>query len=128
MQMSRQFLLLIPLIALSTALWGQSAKVPSTSDPAAAAHKSIELAETGHCAEALPALSSITRKQADKDLKRRAGLDGVRCAMGLGRFDDALEFLRTLNREFPTDPDVLYLSIHTFSDLVLALIAQRGPR
>ena len=109
--------LLVPLIALSTALWGQSAKVPSASDPAAAAHKTIELAETGDCAEALPALSSITRKQTDKDLKRRAGLDGVRCAMGLGRFDDALEFLRTLNRDFPTDPDVLYLSIHTFSDL-----------
>ena len=106
----------IPLIALSAALWAQSIKAP-TSDATAAARKIIELAETGHCAEALPALSSITRKQTDKDLKRRAGLDGVRCAMGLGRFDDALEFLRTLNRDFPTDPDVLYLSIHTFSDL-----------
>jgi len=96
MQMSRRFLLVIPFIAQSTALWGQSAKAPT--DAAAAAHKSIELAETGHCAEAVPALSSITRKQADKELRRRAGLDGVRCAMGLGRFDDALEFLRTLNR------------------------------
>ena len=31
--------------------------------------------------------------------------------------DAALEFLRLLNREFPDDPDVLYLSVHTYSDL-----------
>ena len=29
----------------------------------------------------------------------------------------ALDFLRVLNREFPADPDVLYLSVHTYSDL-----------
>jgi hypothetical protein len=36
MQMSRRFLLLIHLIALSIALWGQSAKAPI--DAAATAH------------------------------------------------------------------------------------------
>ncbi len=31
--------------------------------------------------------------------------------------DAAVEFLRFLNREFPHDPDVLYVSVHTYSDL-----------
>lgn len=116
MQRSPQFLLLLPLLALTTAVRAQTPKA-STNDPTSTTRRAIERAETGHCAEALPVLSAITHKQTDRDLKRRAGLDGVRCAMGLGHSDEALEFLRALNREFPTDPDVLYLSIHTFSDL-----------
>jgi tetratricopeptide (TPR) repeat protein len=117
MQRSPQFVLLIPLLALTTAVGAQTPKASTTNDPTSTTRRAIELAETGHCAEALPVLSAITDKQTDRDLKRRAGLDGVRCAMGLGHSDEALEFLRALNREFPTDPDVLYLSIHTFSDL-----------
>ena len=31
--------------------------------------------------------------------------------------DVALEFIRFLNHEFPHDPEVLYLSVHTYSDL-----------
>ena len=53
----------------------------------------------------------------DKDLKRSAGLDGVRCAMATNQFDAAEDFLRMLNREFPGDPEVLYTSVHTYSDL-----------
>ena len=30
---------------------------------------------------------------------------------------DAMDFLQRLNREFPGDPEVLYLSVHTYSDL-----------
>ena len=31
--------------------------------------------------------------------------------------DAAVDFLRFLNREFPHDPDVLYVAVHTYSDL-----------
>jgi len=53
----------------------------------------------------------------DKDLKLGAGLAGVRCAMVNNQFDAAEDFLRMLNREFPHDPEVLYVSVHTYSDL-----------
>jgi len=53
----------------------------------------------------------------DKDLKHGAGLAGVRCAMVNNQFDAAEDFLRMLNREFPHDPEVLYVSVHTYSDL-----------
>jgi tetratricopeptide (TPR) repeat protein len=37
--------------------------------------------------------------------------------MSENRPDAAVEFLRFLNREFPHDPDVLFVAVHTYSDL-----------
>jgi len=37
--------------------------------------------------------------------------------MFVNQADTAIDFLRSLNHEFPHDPDVLYLSVHTYSDL-----------
>jgi len=81
------------------------------------ARKALELAKTGHCKEALPLLKRTVGHIADQGLKRDAGFAGVRCAMFADQPDAAIDFLRSLNREFPHDPDVLYLSVHTYSDL-----------
>jgi tetratricopeptide (TPR) repeat protein len=78
------------------------------------------LAKEGHCEQAVPLLRKALSLTADKELKRQAGFAGVRCAMSENRADSALEFLRFLNREFPHDPDVLYISVHTYSDLSTA--------
>jgi len=99
-------------------------------EDSSAARRGTELAAGGHCSEALVQLKGVVPKLRDKELKRRAGLDGVRCAMNLGRSDEALDFLRGLNREFPTDPDVLYLSIHTYTDLATRAsedLARKAP-
>jgi tetratricopeptide (TPR) repeat protein len=37
--------------------------------------------------------------------------------MLINRTGAAIDFLQILNREFPGDPEVLYLSVHTYSDL-----------
>jgi len=50
-------------------------------------------------------------------VRRTAGLAGIRCAMVLNQSDPAVELLRMLNREFPRDPEILYVTTHTFSDL-----------
>ncbi len=88
--------------------------VPGTSS---VAERAIKLAETGHCAEALPSLKKSVAQMADKELKRSAGLDGVRCAMSQNQLGTALAFLQVLTRDFPHDPDVLYLAVHAYSDL-----------
>lgn len=111
------FLLLI-LLAASTAS-SQTAKKPSVPTRAAEAERAATLAETGHCAEAIPLLKRAIRQASDKDLKKRIGLDGVRCAMTHKTFYDALEFLQVLDSEFPRDPEVLYASTHAYSDLSL---------
>jgi tetratricopeptide (TPR) repeat protein len=53
----------------------------------------------------------------DKELQKKAGFAGVRCAMAMNRMDPGLDFVRMLNREFPRDPEVLYVTTHVFSDL-----------
>jgi tetratricopeptide (TPR) repeat protein len=77
----------------------------------------VSLAQSGRCKEALPLLKQAKLQARDQDLKRRIGFAGVRCAMFAQQPDAAEDFLRLLNREFPHDPEVLYLSVHTYSDL-----------
>jgi tetratricopeptide (TPR) repeat protein len=93
------------------------------SKPAVQAHSTVSsqhalgLAKSGHCKEAVPLLKKSFSQTIDKDLKRNAGLAGLRCAMVGNQFDAAEDFLRLLRRDFPHDPDVLYVSVHTYSDL-----------
>jgi tetratricopeptide (TPR) repeat protein len=94
----------------------QVAKSISTPDSSNAAHHALDLAKSGNCEQALPLLKKAV-PQTVKALKRDAGLAGIRCAMVGNQFDAAQEFLRMLNREFPNDPEVLYVSVHTYSDL-----------
>ena len=98
-------------------LQAQASKPSSPPNLLSSAQRAIHLAESGHCQEAIPLLKKVIAQISDKDLKRTAGLDGVRCAMGSNQFDAAEDFLRGLNREFPGDPEVLYTSVHTYSDL-----------
>ena len=82
-----------------------------------AAQTATQLAESGHCREALPQLKAGLTKATDLNARKRIAMDGVRCGMSLNDTDAALEFLRDLNKRFPSDPAVLYLSAHVFSDL-----------
>jgi tetratricopeptide (TPR) repeat protein len=81
------------------------------------AQRAAKLAESGHCAEAMPLLKKSIRQTADRDLKKRIGLDGLHCAMTHGTPYDSLEFLSVLSREFPHDPEALYAATHAYSDL-----------
>jgi len=79
--------------------------------------RGLSLAETGHCREALPILKKAAPLTADKQLKLKAGLATVRCGLALNQTDSAVSALLWLNRDFPTDPDVLYVTTHAYSDL-----------
>lgn len=96
----------------------QVAKKPAaTAVPSSAVERGAKLAESGHCEEALPLLRKAFPQTSDKDLKLRIGFDAVRCAMTLNQADLAMDFLRLLNRDFPKSPEVLYLTVHIYSDL-----------
>ena len=75
------------------------------------------LAETDRCEEALPDLKQAVHHVTDSVLQRRIGIDGVNCSMELNQQDDAIDFLQRLRRQFPKNAEVLYLSVHVFSDL-----------
>jgi len=94
----------------------QSPRKPPAEE-SAIARKATALAESGHCAEAFPPLKKSLGQLSDKDLKRKVGLDGVHCAMTLNNPASATEFLEVLMREFPQDPEVLYVAVHAYADL-----------
>src|SRR5882762_1255363 len=103
------------LVALSVA----SAQTPPARSSAAEPDPAriATLLETGHCSEVLRLAKRAYARAANSDLKRRMGAGGVRCAMSLNDASAAAEFIGMLNRDFPRDPDILYLTVHTYSDL-----------
>jgi tetratricopeptide (TPR) repeat protein len=115
---SEMFTLILLALAMSAPSLAQTASktTPAPSNTATAEH-AASLAESGHCSEALPLLSKSAAHLTEKDLQKRAALDGVRCATLLQRWDTLLDFARILNQQFPRDPEVLYVLVHAYSDL-----------
>ena len=77
----------------------------------------MSLAEGGYCREAAPYLEKDFARVKDSRLKRTIGADALRCAMSLNNVNQMFSYYQILAREFPSDPEVLYLSAHMFSDL-----------
>ena len=75
------------------------------------------LAEGGQCKDALPYLEKDYPRVTELQLKRVVGTDAVRCNMVLNRPDRAVDSIRLLSRDFPDDPEVLYLSSQVYSEL-----------
>jgi tetratricopeptide (TPR) repeat protein len=98
-----------------------SAQSPEKPSPIAVSPSSVEsaidLAAKGQCQQASPTLKKSGSHTSDKDLKYRAAMALARCAMSLDQQETALQALGTLNREFPNDPEVLYISTHYYSEL-----------
>jgi len=114
------FVILVAPLLFTPWASGQAASSGATAAPAAdstaAVTRGVQLAKSNHCKEALPALKGWPRV-ADKDLKREGGLATVRCAMAMSQEDAALNALIALRHAFPSDPDVLYVETHAYSDL-----------
>lgn len=92
----------------------QAAKSPDTAD---AAEHAIDLAAKGNCRDALPALKKATAQAPKNNIKYHLEMATARCAMSLERTETAVEALLALNREFPHDPEVLYISTHFYSEM-----------
>lgn len=89
-----------------------------------AVEHSIDLAATGHCQEALPTLKlAIARppgkQTADKQLEYRAAMATAKCAMSLDQAQTAVNALFLLKRDFPHDPEALYITTHYLSELAM---------
>jgi len=127
--MSRTLTLQFFVLLSCCALFAQAPKRTQTN-----AATTLNLAQTGRCREAFPALKSALQSVQEKDLKRKLALAGVRCGMLSNQPNAAIDFLRTLNRDFPEDPEALYVTTHTYSDLStraaqqLALKAPSSPQ
>jgi len=109
------WLLFLPLLLPAIAFAQNARKTPPASSPEA--QRVLNLAESGHCNEALPALKKSIHQPLDRDIKKRMALDGLHCAMTHNQPYESLDFLQVLSRDFPNDPEALYAATHAYSDL-----------
>lgn len=77
----------------------------------------ISLAQSGYCSAAIPYLEKDFPRVHDVKLRRVTGTDALRCSMALDHVQKAIDYDQILNREFPNDPEILYLTAHIYSDL-----------
>jgi tetratricopeptide (TPR) repeat protein len=101
---------------------GAAAAPPPKSAPGAvdfsgSAAQGVGLAEKGRCREALPLLKKAIPHLSDKQLKFEAAMASARCAMSLDQVETTADTLLLLNREYPHNPEVLYVTVHYFSEL-----------
>ena len=79
--------------------------------------KAIGLAEQGRCGESISALKHAMAATVPAEVRKQAGVLGVRCSLAMDDRDSTDEFIRLLTRQFRKDPDVLFVIVHAYSDL-----------
>ncbi|HTU33222.1 MAG TPA: tetratricopeptide repeat protein [Candidatus Acidoferrum sp.] len=105
------------MAALLPSLTAAQAPVKSPSaQPGSAAIHAVDLAHQGDCSAAMPLLKTAART-ATGSAKRDLGVSTVQCGLKLNDTQATLNALVMLNRDFPRDPEVLYVTTHAYSDL-----------
>jgi tetratricopeptide (TPR) repeat protein len=104
------------LRSLPVILAQSSKAVPTTRVPVSP-EKAIRLAEQGHCRESMSGLKHAMAGTTAPDTRKQAGVLGVRCSLAVDDRDSTDEFIRWLSKQFPQDPDVLFVIVHAYSDL-----------
>jgi len=100
-----------------------AAQAPANSQPASPSsgaipvEHAIDLATKGRCEEALPLLKKSAARVTDKQLKYRALMATVRCAMKQRDDQTTTITLLALKRDFPDDPEVLYMTSEVFLEI-----------
>lgn len=100
-----------------TILPAQQPKAATNSPSALAPEKAISLAEQGRCRESISGLKRAMTPTVSAETRKQAGVLGVRCSLAVDDRDSTIDFLRLLNRQFASDPDVLFVVVHAYSDL-----------
>ena len=75
----------IACLLAAPSAWPQTSQKPTPSDVTTGIKRDLAQAEHGHCTEALPALKRDIHKIESRELRRQAGVDGIRCAMSLNQ-------------------------------------------
>jgi tetratricopeptide (TPR) repeat protein len=96
---------------------GQQPKTDAAAQSALSLEKALSLAEQGHCRENISSLKHALSSQVAAATKKEIGVVGIRCSLAMDDRDSTVDFIRFLHKEFPLDPDVLFVVTHAYSDL-----------
>jgi tetratricopeptide (TPR) repeat protein len=113
---------LLVLFGCLVSAWSLAAQQPKTSGTSSPGSslttaQAVNLAEHGRCKEAVPTLKRAMSSQNPPDTRKNAGVLGLRCSLTLDDRGSAMDFVRLLSKQFPQDPDVLFVLVHAYSDL-----------
>lgn len=98
-------------------LCGAQASRKTASSSTDSVERGIDLASTGHCLEALAILKKAAPETPDKGLRYKAAMASAQCGMSVDQEDTVVKALLLLNREFPDDSRVLYITTRYYSEL-----------
>ncbi len=108
--------ILFPALSL-VAQAPKTSAAPGTTGTALTTEKALALAQQGRCKEALPTLKRATNGAGPAETRKEAGVLALRCAMAMDDRASATEILVLLHKQFPEDPDILFVATHAYSDL-----------
>ena len=75
------------------------------------------MAQQGRCKETLPTLKRAASGSGPAETRKQAGVLGLRCAIAMDDRASATELLLALHKQFPEDPEILFIATHAYSDL-----------
>jgi tetratricopeptide (TPR) repeat protein len=110
-------LLAIAYLCSAPILSAQTSPAAPTSRVPLSPEKAVTLAEQGHCRESISGLKHAMAGTVAAEMRKQAGVLGVRCSLAVDDRDSTNEFVRLLSRQFPKDPDVMFVIVHAYSDL-----------
>jgi len=111
--------LLASILLFTAPSFGQTSASSRPAGPSSHIERGIDLAAKGHCDEALPLLKKYTYGVTDKHLRYRALMATVRCALNRKEEQTAADALFDFKREFPDDPEVLYMTSEFFLEIAV---------
>lgn len=108
---------LIACLGYGPILLAQQAKAAPSPPPVLAPERAVSLAQQGRCGESVSGLKHAMAGSVPAETRKEAGVLGVRCSLAMDDRDSTDEFIRQLTKQFPKDPDVLFVIVHAYSDL-----------
>ena len=111
------FIIVIGCLWSGTTLPAQQSKAAANAGPPLTPEKAVSLAEQGHCRESISGLKRAMVPTVSAEIRKQAGVLGVRCSLAVDDRESTIDFLRLLNKQFARDPDVLFVVVHAYSDL-----------
>lgn len=111
------FLVLAGCFSSALTAFAQTSKALPASRVPVSPEKAISLAKQGRCRESIAGLKHAMATMVAVESRKEAGVLGVRCSLAVDDRDSTDEFIRLLSKQFPKDPDVLFVIVHAYSDL-----------
>jgi len=113
----KSFFIPVSVMCLWSAAGVVAQQPKSATKPELSPERAIALAEQGQCRESIATLKRAMGAQVASETQKQAGVVGVRCALAVDNREAVLDFIRLLHKQFPRDPDALFVVVHAYSDL-----------